>query len=109
MSRSSQIASRREAIAGQARRYDVLRDVHLKAADRLAKQGSEDAKHLLSRAKNAVAVWEKNKTCSPQYVKAWNIVLNGNPSHRIRRMVLRRESLLQNSPFGFLLNDREPA
>lgn len=64
----------------------------------------------LSRARNQVDKWMRDRTCSPWYVQKWSQMLLGTPAAVAEKMRAvdpeERMALFQNTPFGFLLADR---
>lgn len=102
------IEARRQALAENARRFAVLRELHEDVASQLEDLSSPQSRKLLANAERAIDLWEREHTCSPVYVKMWRRVLK-QPS-RIRSHVLGNSdsgnALMQNTPFGFMLRSK---
>jgi len=91
-----------EALKLARRRQD-----HLKLAVDLA-LGSASALRALRDARDMVALWKRDATCSERYIKAWSGVLAGTPSQVARKIrgIDERwlDALLQNTPFSRALS-----
>ena len=101
-------AHRTEARARQRAREDVLTSEHERIAMALA--DSEIGETELARARDQVAKWIRDRTCSSWYANRWSEILSGSPGDvavRLRGLAGdERKALFQNTPFGFLLSER---
>lgn len=78
------------------------------AAQLLAGKASEP----LRKARQTVAQWARNKTCSAFYIAAWESLLEGSPravGTRLAEISLKQGShLFQNTPFGATVGAYRP-
>jgi hypothetical protein len=107
---ASQLQERREALAALRARHSELRTIHALIADDLRLAGSPRASHILSDAVAQVALWEKDRLCSPFYIRTWRRVLRSDHAAEALMRIVRNPSdsadaLLQNSPFSHVLRD----
>ena len=102
-----QIQAHRDALAANASRMAVLRKLHEDVLHQLEELPSPAAEQLIARAAQNISLWERNKTCSPRYIRMWRQLLE-QPSTRFRSQLLEggeySNALMQNTPFGFLLH-----
>lgn len=104
---SNGFAERRQARQQQALRSLALQNAHLRIAlDLLLEEPTVVA--ALDAARSTVDLWARNKVCSAFYIDTWRGLLSGTAREvgtALARMDKNWESaLLQNSPFGALLN-----
>jgi hypothetical protein len=103
-----ELARRAEARAEQRVREELLASEHGRIAGALI--AGEYGEQELVRAREQVAKWKRDGTCSSWYVKRWSEILFGPPSEVAMRMrgieAGERRALYQNTPFGFLLSER---
>lgn len=96
---SERLRLRAEEVLKLARR----RQGHFKLAINLALM-RPSAVQALRDARNMVALWKKNKTCSEHYIREWTRILAGTPvqvAGRIRDIDEQwLDALLQNTPFS---------
>lgn len=101
-------ALRVEARARQRAREEMLVSEHDRIAARLV--AGQIGERELVQARQRVAEWIRNGTCSPSYTKRWSKILSGRPNEvadRLRGINADwRNALFQNTPFGFLLTER---
>ena len=87
-----------EALKRARRRTD-----HLKVALDLS-FGKPAALRALHDARDMVALWRRDRTCSARYIKEWSRILAGTPSQVARKIRDIDEqwldALLQNTPFS---------
>lgn len=100
------LVERRLARAHMNERNLRLRNAHLRLAlDLIAQKPSAIA--ALAEARERVALWAREKTCSPFYINTWRKVLHGTPTtvgKGLSNFEPRWElALMQNSPFVSLL------
>lgn len=101
------IAERRQARQQLSLRMLTLQNAHLRVAlDLLLDEPAANA--ALSTARDMVALWAREKTCSAFYIDSWRRLLSGSSrdvGEALARMDKNWEpALLQNSPFGARLN-----
>jgi transcriptional regulator with XRE-family HTH domain len=103
---ASDVAERQLERARMNERNLRLMNAHLRLAlDLIATK--PDAAALLTPARERVALWARERTCSPFYIDTWHAVLHGEPAavgHALARLDPCWElALMQNSPFTSLL------
>ncbi len=84
-------------------RQAELRERHLRLALDLAGDPSL-GRALVARARDRVDLWERNRTCSPDYVRRWRKTLSGAPGEVARAMASFGEwenAMFQNTPWSF--------
>lgn len=87
-------------------RLHAQRERHLRLAVELAAD-SRAARGRIARARKVVALWRRNRTCSPHYVKRWMELLALPPSQLARRMASLAEwedAMFQNTPWSWAWN-----
>lgn len=104
---SRDFAERRQIRLEQTIRVHALQTTHLRIALSLC-LGEPAAIRALDEARKMVRLWERERVCSPFYIETWKQLLKGGP-RSVGRALSRMDSkwepaLLQNSPFGSLLN-----
>jgi transcriptional regulator with XRE-family HTH domain len=104
---SKDIAERRHARLQLSLRVLTLQKTHLRIAlDLMLEEPTVVA--ALNEARSMVELWAREKVCSAFYIDTWRRLLSGSAwdvGTALVRMDKKWESaLLQNSPFGALLN-----
>ncbi len=66
---------------------------------------------ILRKAAERIAIWKKNKLCSSYYIRFWTSVVAAGDSETFRAKVLnaskrRSVAMMQNTPFSFLMKER---
>jgi transcriptional regulator with XRE-family HTH domain len=92
---------RRARLEEQVRRAD-LREKHLRLALDLATRGPE-MKARIAAARAQVALWERNRTCSPFYIQRWGDILRLPVKPMAVAIAARGEwsdAMFQNSPWS---------
>lgn len=109
MSTAAKIQAHRDALTANASRLDSLRRLHEDVLRQLEALPSPAAEQLLARAAQTITLWERNRTCSPNYIRMWRQLLE-QPSVLFRSQLLSggdySNALMQNTPFGFLLHSK---
>lgn len=94
-------ARRRARLEEQLRRAD-LREKHLRLALDLASRGAE-MKARIAAARAQVALWERNRTCSPFYIRRWGAILR-LPAKQMAAAIAAQgewsDAMFQNSPWS---------
>lgn len=104
---SRNIAQRRQARLEQSARMQALQCDHLRIALNLL-LGEPSTVKELAAARKMVDLWQRERVCSPFYIDMWKRVLKGAP-REVGKALFRidekwRPALLQNTPFGSLIN-----
>ncbi|CAG0944362.1 MAG: hypothetical protein EFKGCFLK_02886 [Rhodocyclaceae bacterium] len=97
------LAARRLARMEQGARLERQRSRHLRLALDLAGDRIR-ARKLIARAKDVVALWRRNGTCSPFYIRRWSALLALPPLELARAMASQGEwedALFQNTPWSW--------
>ena len=102
-----ELAERRQARRQQAIRIRSLKKLHSRIAlDLLREEPAVVA--ALGDARNMVELWAREEVCSPFYINSWRRMLSGSATEVGAAMAHMdkdwESALLQNSPFGGLLN-----
>ena len=102
-----ELAERRQIRLQQTIRVQSLQKAHLRIALSLC-LGEPAAIRALGDARKMVKLWERERVCSPFYIDTWKQLLDGGPRN-VGRALSRIDAkwepaLLQNSPFGSLIN-----
>ena len=97
---------RKEARLQNAFRMQALQSAHRRIALDLM-QGDPAMAKAMIEARRMVEIWERDKTCSPFYIKSWKAVLRGS-AREVGKALSRLDekwelALLQNTPFGALI------
>lgn len=104
----SERALRSAARAGQRARDELLLSEHERIA--VAFATAEYGVAELNRARDQVAKWVRDGTCSQWYAKRWSQILSGSPAAVAAQLRMleseERMALVQNTPFGFLLAEQ---
>ena len=84
-----------------------LQSAHLRIALDLV-LGERAAVAGLAEARKIVELWKRERVCSPFYFDAWKKILTGSP-RAVGKALARMDeqwapALLQNTPFGSLVN-----
>ena len=102
-----ELTERRQARLHQTVRVQSLQNSHLRIALSLLLD-EPSAVQALEDARKMVDLWEREQVCSPFYIDTWKRLLNGSPREvgtALSRIDGKWEAaLLQNSPFGSLIN-----
>jgi len=80
----------------------AMRERHLRLALDLATRGAEMKAHI-AEARAQVALWQRNRTCSPFYIKRWGAILRLPPKQMAAEIAALGEwsdALFQNSPWS---------
>lgn len=98
-----QIAAR---LAKQAHDH-ALRGLHGYVYEQL---NTERKDELLQRARERIALWQREQLCSRYYIRFWSAVVNSSNSEIFKTKVLqaserRSTGMMQNTPFSFLLRE----
>ncbi len=106
---SPEIAARRLARARMNERNVMLINAHLRIALDLISRKPE-AITALEEARERVALWAREATCSAFYIESWRKALDGAPAG-VGRALANLDpqwelALMQNSPFGSALLDK---
>ena len=63
----------------------------------------------LADARNMVALWARERTCSAFYIDTWRALLEGAPGDAARALAQMdpqwESALMQNSPFGAIVHE----
>ena len=100
---------RKQARLQNAFRMQALQSAHRRIALDLM-QGDPAMAKAMIEARRMVEIWERDKTCSPFYIKSWKAVLRGS-AREVGKALSRLDekwelALLQNTPFGALIAGR---
>ena len=100
---------RKQARLQNAFRMQALQSAHRRIALDLM-QGDPSMAEAIIEARRMVEIWERDKTCSPFYIKSWKAVLRGS-AREVGKALSRLDekwelALLQNTPFGSLIAGR---
>ena len=100
------IAQRKHARFQNAFRMQTLQSAHRRIALDLLQDDPAMAGAMIE-ARKMVDIWERDKTCSPFYIKRWKAVLRGS-AREVGKALSRLDkkwelALLQNTPFGSLI------
>jgi transcriptional regulator with XRE-family HTH domain len=100
---------RKQARLQNAFRMQALQSAHRRIALDLI-QGDPAMARAMIEARRMVGIWERDKTCSPFYIKSWKAVLRGS-AREVGKALSRLDekwelALLQNTPFGSLIARR---
>jgi hypothetical protein len=77
---------------------------HLRLAVELASD-PRGARNRIRKAREVVALWRRNRTCSPFYIKRWSLLLAQRPGELARSMASLGEweaALFQNTPWSWV-------
>ena len=101
------LAERRQVRQQHAIRMLTLQKAHLRIALNLLLDEPAMAA-ALDAARDMVELWAREKVCSAYYIDSWRRLLSGS-AHEVGAALARidkqwESALLQNSPFGPLLN-----
>lgn len=100
----SALDDRRRARMDHQARLDRQRSRHLRLAIDLA-SNPPGARRLIAKAKDRVALWRRNKTCSPFYIRRWSAMLALPPRQLARQMASLGEwedAIFMNSPWSWV-------
>jgi transcriptional regulator with XRE-family HTH domain len=95
--------ARKLARLEQQRKLEQRRIRHLRLAIGLA-QDALEARAMVSKARERVALWRRNNTCSPLYIERWSELLKLPPRKLAKAMSSLGEwedALFQNSPWSW--------
>ena len=106
VSEPSVIARRKQARFQNAFRMQALQSAHRRIALDLLRDDPSMAEAIIE-ARRMVEIWERDKTCSPFYIKRWKEVLRG-PARAVGKALSQLDekwefALFQNTPFGSLI------
>jgi transcriptional regulator with XRE-family HTH domain len=94
---------RRHLRADEALRLARRREAHFALAIDLA-LGRSSALRALEDARNMVALWKRDRTCSPFYIDGWSKLLRGDAGQVARRIrdidPQWQDAMFQNTPFS---------
>lgn len=103
------LAERRQARLQQTVRMQSLQKAHLRIALNLLLD-EPSAIEALRDARKMIDLWERDRVCSLFYIETWKRVLSGLPREVGKALSCIDEkwepALLQNTPFGSLINQR---
>jgi transcriptional regulator with XRE-family HTH domain len=77
---------------------------HLRLAVELASD-PKGARNRIRKAREVVALWRRNRICSPFYIKRWSLLLAQRPGELARSMTSLGEweaALFQNTPWSWV-------
>lgn len=100
---SSQGDARKQARLEQQRKVEQNRSRHLRLAVELASD-EHKAVGRVAKARERVALWRRNKSCSPMYIERWSEVLELPPRRLAKAMASFgdwEDALFQNSPWSW--------
>ena len=105
----SVMIQRKQARLQNAFRMQALQSAHRRIALDLM-QGDPSMAKAMIEARRMVEIWERDKTCSPFYIRSWKAVLRGS-AREVGKALSRLDqkwelALLQNTPFGSLIAAR---
>ena len=95
----------------QARFQNTFRMLSLQSAHRRIAldllQGEPSMVEAIAEARKMLEIWERDKTCSPFYIKRWKEVLRGS-ARKVGKALSQLDeewefALFQNTPFGSLI------
>jgi transcriptional regulator with XRE-family HTH domain len=84
-------------------RLHAQRERHLRLAVELAAD-SRAARGRIARAREAVELWRRKRSCSPHYIRRWTELLSLPPPQLARRMASLGEwedAMFQNTPWSW--------
>jgi transcriptional regulator with XRE-family HTH domain len=84
-------------------RLHAQRERHLRLAVELAAD-SRAARGRIARAREAVELWRRKRSCSPHYIRRWTELLSLPPAQLARRMASLGEwedAMFQNTPWSW--------
>ncbi len=84
-------------------RLHAQRERHLRLAVELAAD-SRAARGRIARAREAVELWRRKRSCSPYYIRRWTELLALPPAQLARRMASLGEwedAMFQNTPWSW--------
>jgi len=97
---------RKQARFQNAFRMQALQSAHRRIALDLL-QDDPSMAGAIAEARRMVQIWERDKTCSPFYIKRWKDVLRGSARQVGKALAHLDEkwelALFQNTPFGSLI------
>ena len=96
------LEERRRARLEHQLKLERQRIRHLRLAAALA-ANPQKARRQMAAAKQVVALWARNKTCSPLYIRRWTELLALSPRELARRMTSLgawEDALFQNTPWS---------
>ena len=100
---------RKQARLRQTVRIQSLQKAHLRIALDLM-LGEPTTIKALRDARKMVDLWERDRVCSPFYIKSWKKILGGVPREVGKALSCIDQdwepALLQNTPFGSLIKQR---
>jgi len=100
---SSPAAERVAARLAQQARVQAQRERHLRLAIEMATD-PRAARARIRRAREVVALWRRQRTCSPLYIRRWTRLLALPPARLARRMASLgawENALFQNTPWSW--------
>jgi hypothetical protein len=99
-----QLRARQEKLVHDA----GVQSFHVYVHEQLQTARRED---ILQRAADRIAIWKQNKLCSSYYIRFWASVVAAGDSETFKAKVLnaskrRSVAMMQNTPFSFLMKER---